>query len=564
MQRYLQPKELERIRLGSFDAWASTFGETVMSIELAPAGKGYRTKTRFARFYNIPELMTLFKNIADIQTSDMLKLPVPELEGGKYINIAVEPTEDQKRLVDELAERAERVHNGGVDPQEDNMLQITNDGRTLALDQRLLSPKLPDDPNSKVNTLIDKVFGIWKDTAEKRLTQIIFCDQSVPKYDGTFNIYDDIKSKLISLGVPACEIAFIHDAKTDIQKDALFAKMRCGNVRVLIGSTAKMGTGVNVQDRLYALHHCDVPWRPADLQQRDGRILRQWNKNPFVRIYHYVTKNTFDSYNWQIVEQKQRFISQIMTSNAISRTADDIDDTVLSYAEVKAIATGNPLIKEKMSLDIEVGRLKVLKSQYLRKRYSLEDDITLHYPKQIKKTDAEIEAYKADIQTRDSNTAEDFIMTVNDTQYTDKIKAGKLILIMINRYYQNENDTVVGKYRGFELRLRYNEFTKAHVLVICSSARYPVQMGESETGNIQRLDNELLGIEHNLNRSISEKDNLKKQLAEMQEELKRPFAYEIELVGKLKRLNELNSQLNLDKPEGDALAVGKEESDKIA
>lgn len=378
MQRYLQYDTLEEADLVHFDAWASTYGETVTAIELAPEGSGYRTKTRFAKFFNIPELMNMFKEVADIQTADMLNLPVPEAE---YHNIAVEPTDIQREMVESLAERAEHIRGGAVDPKVDNMLKITNDGRKLALDQRLMNELFPDAEGTKVATCADKVFEIWRNTSDFKGTQLVFCDNSTPKKDGTFNVYDDIRNKLIAKGVPESDIAFIHDADTDVKKKELFSKVRSGEVRILLGSTAKMGAGTNVQTRLYASHDLDCPWRPSDLEQRAGRIIRQGNTNEKVHIYRYVTKDTFDSYSYQLVENKQKFISQIMTSKSPVRSADDIDETALSYAEIKALATGNPHIKEKMELDVEVSKLKLLKSSFMSEKYDLEDKVLKTYPR---------------------------------------------------------------------------------------------------------------------------------------------------------------------------------------
>ena len=462
MQRYLQYDTLAKNDLQHFDAWASTFGETVTAIELAPEGTGYRAKTRFAKFYNIPELMTMFREVADIQTADMLKLPVPEAE---YHNVAVEPTEIQREMVAELGNRAEIVRSGGVDPTVDNMLKITNDGRKLALDQRLMNDMLPDEPGTKVAACADNVFDIWQKTSDFKGTQLVFCDSSTPKKDGSFNVYDDIHDKLISKGVPESDIAFIHDADSDIKKKELFAKVRRGDVRILLGSTQKMGAGTNVQSLLYAAHDIDCPWRPSDLAQRAGRIIRQGNTNEKVHIYRYVTKDTFDSYSYQLVENKQKFISQIMTSKSPVRSAEDIDETALSYAEIKALATGNPHIKEKMELDTEVAKLKLLKSSFMSQKYELEDKVIKYYPQEIKRLNEMIAGAEKDIVTVQNNpkSEEKFnVMTIDGLSYYEKEKAGNA-LIERCKAMTSTDPVVIGEYRGFTMILSIDPFANEHI-----------------------------------------------------------------------------------------------------
>ena len=428
MQRYLQYNKLQNMGLGLFDAWASTFGEVITSIELSPEGSGYRSKSRFSRFYNIPELMSMFKEIADIKTADQLKLPVPEAE---YETVVLKPSDYQRDIVKSLAERAEKVRNGFVDPSVDNMLKITNDGRKLALDQRLVSDLLPDNPESKVAICAEKSFQIWQETASQKSAQLIFCDLSTPKGDGTFNVYDDLKQKLLEKGVPEKEIAFIHDANTETKKAELFSKVKAGQVRFLLGSTAKMGAGTNVQDRLIALHHLDVGWKPSDLEQREGRIIRQGNHNKRVKIFRYVTESTFDSYMWQLIENKQKFISQIMTSKAPVRSCEDVDEAALSYAEVKALATGNPAVKEKMSLDVEVAKLKLLKANHLNNVYRMEADISRNLPQKIAKLTEIIEEYREDITHYEAHKITDpeaFEMEIGGKIFTEKKEAGAALL----------------------------------------------------------------------------------------------------------------------------------------
>jgi hypothetical protein len=460
MQRYLQYDSLLRNNLQHFDAWASTFGETVTAIELAPEGTGYRAKTRFAKFYNLPELMSMFRSVADIQTADMLLLPVPD---ANFHTEVLKPSEWQKEMIAELAERAEAIRGGSVDPTIDNMLKVTNDGRKLALDQRIINPMLPDEPDGKVSRCVENVYHIWEQHKEKRLTQLVFSDLSTPKNDGTFNVYHDMRDKLIAKGVPENEIAFIHDADTETRKKELFAKVRKGHVRILLGSTQKMGSGTNVQDKLIALHDLDCPWRPSDLAQRLGRIVRQGNKNPVVEIYRYVTEGTFDSYLYQLVENKQKFIAQIMTSKLPVRSADDVDETALSYAEIKALATGNPLIIEKCQLEMDVNKLKILHASHLSQKYSLEDKILKEYPREIKRLSERIDGYKADRVTAEMNTPKDKEtfppMIIGGISYSEKAKAGWAILEACKNM-TSPDPVQLGQYRGFPMTLSFEPFAK--------------------------------------------------------------------------------------------------------
>ncbi len=563
MQRYLQYDELERRGLQHFDAWASTFGETVTAIELAPEGTGYRAKTRFARFYNLPELMNFFKEAADIQTADMLNLPVPKLKTGKVINVALQPSAFQKEMVAGLAERADLVRKRLVEPNEDNMLTITSDGRLLALDQRLMNPALPDDPDSKVNACVENVHRIYLDGAQKKLTQLVFSDLSTPKEGGDFNVYQDIKDKLIARGVPAAEIAFIHDAKNQKQRDELFAKVRRGAVRVLIGSTAKMGAGTNVQQRLVALHHLDVPWRPRDLQQREGRILRQGNTNEEVAVYRYVTEGTFDAYSYQLVEQKQRFISQIMTSKSPVRHMEDIDDVALSYAEVKALAAGSPLIKERMDLDVEIARLKLLKSGHNSQQYRMEDRLRHTFPKEILALQERIRGYEDDIARRDAETpagyAQDrdlFAMEVMGHKYAKREDAGQALLTSFQLVRPDAKDALrVGHYRGFELWLSFDAFSHDFLLDLKGSMSHRVVLGKDVQGNISRIEHAAERLESYLQRSRDELAALEQQMRSAQEELGKPFLQEQELMDKLARLTELDGLLRMDEKGQDNVIV---------
>lgn len=564
MQRYLQYEALEDKHLQHFDSWASTFGETVTAIELAPEGTGYRAKTRFAKFYNLPELMMMFRQVADIQTADMLNLPVPK---ANFHNIAVKPTEHQKQIVESLSERAEKVRNKMVDSSVDNMLLITNDGRKLALDQRLFNEMLPDDPDSKVAACVDNVYGIWERTTPQKSTQLIFCDLSTPHNDGKFNVYDDIKKKLIAKGVPESEIAFIHNADSEAKKKDLFGKVRSGQVRVLIGSTAKMGAGTNVQQKLIAIHHTDCPWRPADLQQREGRIVRQGNENPEVEIYSYVTEQTFDAYLYQLVENKQKFIGQIMTSKSPVRSAEDVDEQALSYAEIKALATGNPYIKEKMDLDVAVSKLKLLKQNHLSQRYSLEDRIIKFYPQQIKQGEERIAGYNADIQRAKENTfpsVDNFSpMVVEDVTYDEKKGAGSAILVACQAMTSPDPKTI-GSYRGFNMELSFNSFEKEYVLTLVGSLRHSVSLGADIYGNITRLDNLISSMPDKLKACEERLADTKVQLENAKAEVERPFPQEEELSQKMERLAELNALLDMDHHDNEIVdgEVEQEERDK--
>ena len=559
MQRYLQYETLAERNLQHFDAWASTFGETVTAIELAPEGTGYRSKTRFAKFYNLPELMMMFRQVADIQTADMLNLPVPK---AVYHNIAVKPTDTQKELVASLSERAEKVRKKMVDSSVDNMLLITNDGRKLALDQRLTNEMLPDDPNSKVSACVNNVYEIWEKTSEQRSTQLIFCDLSTPHNDGRFNVYDDIRKKLISKGVPENEIAFIHDADSEAKKKELFSKVRTGKIRVLIGSTAKMGAGTNVQQKLIAIHHTDCPWRPADLQQREGRIIRQGNENPEVNIYSYVTEETFDAYLYQLVENKQKFIGQIMTSKSPVRSAEDVDEQALSYAEIKALATGNPYIKEKMDLDVAVSKLKLLKQNHLSQRYSLEDRIIKFYPQQIKQGEERIAGYNADIERAKENTflnSDNFSpMVIEDVTYDEKKGAGSAILVACKAMTSPEPKEI-GSYRGFKLELSFETFEKQYVLTLVGSLRHSVPLGADIFGNISRIDNMISSLPDKMAGCKERLVDTKNQLENAKAEVERPFPQEEELSKKNERLAELNALLDMNHTENE-IADGEVEN----
>ena len=562
IQRYLQMTALQEQGLQHFDSWAANYGETVTAIELSPEGTGYRAKTRFAKFYNLPELMSVFKNVADIQTADMLKLPVPEAH---YHNIALKPSEYQKDMVASLAERAEKVRNREVDSSEDNMLLITNDGRKLALDQRLINPMLPSDPNSKAAKCAENVFEIWQRTADQRSTQMIFCDLSTPKGDGSFSVYDDIRAKLLELGVPEHEIAYIHNAKSEAQKKDLFGKVRSGQVRILLGSTQRMGAGTNCQQKLIALHHLDCPWRPSDLQQREGRIIRQGNENSEVDIYSYVTEGTFDAYLYQLVESKQKFISQIMTSKSPVRSAEDVDEQALSYAEIKALASGNPMIKEKMDLDIEVSKLKLLKSNHLSQRYALEDSISKTFPKEIAETQARLAGYGADIATvRDQthlNTDGFAPMTLADTLYAEKKEAGAALLALCQNMLSPEA-TQVGSYRGLTLELSFDSFAQEYKLAMIGQLRHVVTLGTDVFGNIQRMDNALDTLPVKEQTCRERLSDLEAQLETARVEVQKPFPREEELKTKTARLEELNALLNLDKREPEVVDAEPDENQR--
>ena len=547
MQRYLQYGTLAEKNLQHFDAWASTFGETVTALEIAPEGNGYRLKTRFARFYNLPELMQMFREVADIQTADMLNLPVPEAE---YRVVKVKPTELQEEMVEELGNRAERVRNNEVNPREDNMLKITNDGRKLALDQRLSNPLLPDDPGSKVNACVEEIYRHWEDGKEKKLTQLVFCDLSTPKTDGTFSVYNDIRDKLLAKGIPPEEIAFIHDANTDVRKKELFSKVRRGAVRILMGSTFKMGAGTNVQDRIIASHDLDCPWRPRDLEQRAGRTIRQGNQNPKVEIIRYVTEGTFDAYLYQTIENKQKYISQIMTSKSPARSVEDIDEVALSYAEIKALATGNPHIKEKMDLDIQVSRLQLLKQSFLNQKYEMEDQVAKHLPARIREQETWITQYEADIAQVKAHTPLDRetfpVMQIGDHSYTEKKEAGQAIIDAC-KAMKSPEPVLLGAYRGLSMELSYSSVGQEFVIALHGKGTYKVPLGTDIYGNITRLDNKMNELPDNLSRCREQLETAKSQLETAKVEAQKEFPQEKELAEKVARLGELNVLLDMDK-----------------
>ena len=547
MQRYLQHHTLVEHNLQHFDAWASTFGETVTAIELAPEGTGYRLKTRFAKFYNLPELMQMFREVADIQTADMLNLPVPEAE---YRVVSVKPSEMQREMVVELGERAERVREGLVNATEDNMLLITNDGRKLALDQRMMNDLFPDYPESKVNACVEEVYNFWEQGQEKRLTQLVFCDLSTPKTDGSFSVYNDVRDKLIAKGVPPEEIAFIHDANTEVRKKELFSKVRRGAVRILMGSTFKMGAGTNVQDLIIASHDLDCPWRPRDLEQRAGRTVRQGNKNPKVDVVRYVTEGTFDAYLYQIIENKQKFISQIMTSKSPARSVEDIDEVALSYAEIKALAVGNPYIKEKMDLDIQVSKLQLLKQSFLSQKYEMEDKAVRYFPNEIRQCEQRIADYESDIALAKENTPPDREifpeMQIHDVVYTEKKEAGQAI-IEACKAMKSADAVLIGRYRGFPMKLSYDSFQKVFVISMYGKQVYHVPLGTDIHGNITRLDNKIQELPDKMLRCQDKLENLKVQLENAKEEAQKEFPQEEELAEKIARLGELNVLLDMDK-----------------
>ena len=558
IMRYLQYDTLQKLHLGHFDSWAASFGETVTAIELSPEGTGYRAKTRFARFFNLPELISLFKESADVQTADMLNLPVPEAE---YINEVLKPSETQQEMVSSFADRAERVRNGNVDPRTDNMLKITNDGRKLALDQRLINDLLPDEPESKVNLCVENAYQVWEESTPDKSTQLIFCDLSTPKADGTFNVYDDVREKLVAKGIPREEIAFIHEANTETKKAELFAKVRSGQVRILLGSTPKLGAGTNIQDRLIALHHLDCPWKPSDLEQQEGRILRQGNRNQKVKIFRYVTENTFDSYMWQILENKQKFISQIMTSKSPVRACDDVDDTALTYAEIKALATGNPYIKEKMDLDIQVSKLKLMRANHTSQIYSLESDIARRYPAEITAAKERIAGLKADLAVAKPLLEQDkekFSITVEDRVYTDRKEAGSAILAACAAMKIAKTEGQIADLGGFAISSRFDAFAQTFKLAIKRQSSYTIELGSDPAGNIQRILNALASIEKTLPQVERRLETIQQQLAEAKEEVQRPFPQEAELNEKSARLAELNALLDMDE-KGDDAALGMDE-----
>lgn len=563
IQRYLQYNTLVKNELQHFDAWASTFGETITAVELTPEGTGYRAKTRFAKFYNLPELMAMFKEIADIKTADMLNLPVPE---AKYHNIAVKPSEMQKEMVASLAERAEQVRGGGVDSSVDNMLKITNDGRKLALDQRMLNDMLPDFEGSKINACVDNIYRIWKENADKKSAQLVFCDLSTPKNDGTFSVYNDIRKKLIERGIPESEVKFIHEADTDMKKKELFQKTRKGEVRVLLGSTQKMGAGTNVQDKLIALHDVDCPWRPSDLEQRSGRIVRQGNENPQVDIYRYVTEQTFDAYLYQLVEGKQKFASQIMTSKSPVRSAEDIDETALSYAEIKMLATGNPYIKEKMDLDIQVQKLKMLKSNFLSEKYGLEDKVIKFYPQQIAYLKSRVEGLTKDVETAKLHPKpideQPLGMTVSGVSYSEKAEAGQAIINTCKS--MNSPDAIpLGEYRGFQMELYFDTVQRNYVVKLKGETSRDVPLGDDSHGNIVRIDNGIERFEEALADTKNSLENTEKQFETAKQEIEKPFTKEEELRAKTARLDELNILLNMDKKENEIVGGEPDEGEMI-
>lgn len=563
IQRYLQYNTLVKNGLQHFDAWASTFGETITAVELTPEGTGYRAKTRFAKFYNLPELMAMFKEIADIKTADMLNLPVPE---AKYHNIAVKPSEMQKEMVASLAERAEQVRGGGVDSSVDNMLKITNDGRKLALDQRMLNDMLPDFEGSKINACVDNIYRIWKENADKKSAQLVFCDLSTPKNDGTFSVYNDIRKKLIERGIPESEVKFIHEADTDMKKKELFQKTRKGEVRVLLGSTQKMGAGTNVQDKLIALHDVDCPWRPSDLEQRSGRIVRQGNENPQVDIYRYVTEQTFDAYLYQLVEGKQKFASQIMTSKSPVRSAEDIDETALSYAEIKMLATGNPYIKEKMDLDIQVQKLKMLKSNFLSEKYGLEDKVIKFYPQQIAYLKSRVEGLTKDVETAKLHPKpideQPLGMMVSGVSYSEKAEAGQAIINTCKS--MNSPDAIpLGEYRGFQMELYFDTVQRNYVVKLKGETSRDVPLGDDAHGNIVRIDNGIERFEEALADTKNSLENTEKQFETAKQEIEKPFAKEEELRAKTARLDELNILLNMDKKENEIVGGEPDEGEAV-
>ena len=563
IQRYLQYSTLVKNGLQHFDAWASTFGETITAVELTPEGTGYRAKTRFAKFYNLPELMAMFKEIADIKTADMLNLPVPE---AKYHNIAVKPSEMQKEMVASLAERAEQVRGGGVDSSVDNMLKITNDGRKLALDQRMLNDMLPDFEGSKINACVDNIYRIWKENADKKSAQLVFCDLSTPKNDGTFSVYNDIRKKLIERGIPESEVKFIHEADTDMKKKELFQKTRKGEVRVLLGSTQKMGAGTNVQDKLIALHDVDCPWRPSDLEQRSGRIVRQGNENPQVDIYRYVTEQTFDAYLYQLVEGKQKFASQIMTSKSPVRSAEDIDETALSYAEIKMLATGNPYIKEKMDLDIQVQKLKMLKSNFLSEKYGLEDKVIKFYPQQIAYLKSRVEGLTKDVETAKLHPKpideQPLGMMVSGVSYSEKAEAGQAIINACKS--MNSPDAIpLGEYRGFQMELYFDTVQRNYVVKLKGETSRDVPLGDDAHGNIVRIDNGIERFEEALADTKNSLENTEKQFETAKQEIEKPFAKEEELRAKTARLDELNILLNMDKKENEIVGGEPDEGEAV-
>ena len=572
MQRYLQYDRLQELNMVHFDCWASRFGETVTALELAPEGTGYRARTRFSKFFNLPELMNMFKEVADIKTADQLHLPTPEVE---YHNIVSQPTEHQQEMVEALSERASEVHSGMVDPSQDNMLKITSDGRKLGLDQRIINELLPDEPGTKVNQCVANIMQIWRDGDADKLTQLVFCDISTPKaaptqkvakqldnpmlhaLEGavpldapkpTFTVYEDIRQKPIAQGMPADQIAFIHDANTEVKKKELFAKVRSGQVRVLLGSTSKMGAGTNVQDRLVALHDLDCPWRPGDLAQRKGRIERQGNKNALVHVYRYVTEGTFDAYLWQTVENKQKFISQIMTSKSPVRSCDDVDETALSFAEIKALCAGDPRIKERMDLDVEVARLKLMKADHQSNQYHLEDQLLKYFPEEIEANKGYIQGFEADLETLAAHPHPEggFAgMEIRGDTLTDKENAGAALLDACKEVKGSE-PVQIGSYRGFAMSVTFDAFQQEYVLLLKGQMTHRVNLGKDPRGNLTRIDNGLTQMPQRLEAVKNQLDNLYQQQAAAKEEAAKPFPYEEELKTKNARLVELDTLLNLE------------------
>ena len=531
--------------MAHFDCWASRFGETVTALELAPEGTGYRARTRFSKFFNLPELMNLFKEAADIKTADQLHLPTPE---AVVHTVLAKPTEIQKEMVQELSRRAAAVHSGTVDASVDNMLKITSDGRKLGLDQRLINPLLPDEPQSKVNLCVENIAQIWKEGAADKLTQLVFCDISTPKWDGSFNVYEDIRHKLMAKGIPETEIAFIHSADTEVKKKELFAKVRSGQVRVLLGSTSKMGAGTNVQDRLIALHDLDCPWRPGDLEQRKGRIVRQGNRNPQVHLYRYATEGTFDSYLWQTVENKQKFISQIMTSKSPVRSCDDVDETALSFAEIKALCAGDPRIKERMDLDVEVSRLKLMKADHQSKQYRLEDQLLKYFPEEIEKHKGFIKGFESDLEVLAAHPhPEDGFagMEIRGDLLTDKENAGAALLDACKEV-KTSDPVQIGSYRGYAISVEFSAWKQEYTLLLKGQMTHRATLGTDPRGNLTRIDNALAQMPQRLEAAKAQLDNLYQQQAAAKEEVGKPFLYEEELRSKNARLVELDTLLNID------------------
>lgn len=567
MQQFLQKPELIEKRIQHFDSWAANFGEVVSALELAPEGRGFRMRNRFSKFTNLPELMTMFKNIADIQTADMLKLPIPRLKNEKITVVTSEPSEIQQELVRRSAERAERIRSGLVDPSMDNMLKITNEARQFGTDPRLIVQDAPDEPDSKINNLVENVYQKYMESSSIKGTQIIFSDVGTPNDHGGFCAYYDIRDKLVKLGIPENEICIIHDAKTKKQKENMFSAMRTGEKRVIIGSTSKMGTGTNIQNKLVALHHLDCPWRPADIEQRDGRILRQGNENEEVEIFRYVTKDTFDAYLWQIVEQKQRFISQVMTSKSISRSCEDIDEVVLNYAEIKALAMGDPRIKEKMDLDIEINKLSVLKAAWSKQRYSLQDSIVYSIPKNIKANEERIEALKKDILFRDSNrfSEDEFRIILNNQIFTEKEKAGEYLLILCSQAKkENWRDVEIGQYKGFNLTLSHTVFGSEFNLKLIGNYSYEIELKGNVLGNLTRIDNALDSMEQKSKQCDNQLIQLRQDLDTAKQEYDKPWRFEEDYKVKLARQAELNMELDLNKQDevlGDESSVDTEKEE---